>query len=39
MKKTIEYEVSYYQSRANDVARQLIERAALNSVIFTLPFS
>lgn len=27
IKKTIEYEVSYYQTRMNDVARQLIESA------------
>lgn len=30
MKKTVEWEVSYYQSRANNVARQLIEHASVS---------
>jgi hypothetical protein len=32
MKKTITFEVSYYQSRINDVARQLIESVTVNLV-------
>lgn len=32
MKKTIEFDVSYYQTRVNDVARQLIETALINFV-------
>jgi len=34
MKKTIEYRVSYYQSRANSVANQLIEKARINAFTF-----
>lgn len=32
MKKTVEYEVSYYQSRVNTAARQLVEEATVNFV-------
>ena len=32
MKKVIEYRVSYYQSRANTVARQLVETALLTNI-------
>lgn len=35
MKKTIEYRVSYYQTRANAVALQLINHAELSSVTIT----
>jgi hypothetical protein len=35
LKKTIEYEVSYYQTRANDVAQQLLLKAGI--VISTQP--
>lgn len=33
MKKVIEYDVSYYQTRINDVARQLIEQAFVNYTV------
>lgn len=32
MKKTIDYRVSYYQSRANNVAQQLINQAVLSAI-------
>jgi hypothetical protein len=35
LKKTIEYEVSYYQTRANDVAQQLLLKAGI--VVSTQP--
>jgi hypothetical protein len=34
MKKTIEYRVSYYQTRANSVAQQLIEKAHISAFDF-----
>lgn len=37
MKKTIEYEVSYYQARADQVARQLIEHAEISALSFVGP--
>jgi len=37
MKKTIEYDVSYYQTRINDVARQLIEEAFVQYTVAPYP--
>jgi hypothetical protein len=36
MKKTIEFDVSYYQTRINDVARQLIEKAFIQYTVVPL---
>ena len=32
MKKTIRFEVNYYQQRANDIARQLITKALVEFI-------
>ena len=37
MKKTIEYDVSYYQSSIRDIARQLIERAIVTYTVSPYP--